>query len=68
MTEHEMIVALRELVTKTFDPDANGQGYWETGNFDDTYSMGIETGESYMAQAVAKIIGLDLPDMTEVEV
>jgi len=66
MTDSEKIEALKELVTARYSASNNGQGYWETGNFDDTFEMGEDSGYSDALMDVARILGVDLPDKEEV--
>ena len=68
MTDKEMIAEIAFLVGSTYDPETNGQGWWETGNFDDTFYMGVAVGENEMAYKLATILGIDLEPMKDIEV
>jgi len=68
MTDQEKLAKIQEMVIRVFDPETNGGEYWETGNFDDTFQMGVDVGENQMAEAIGQILGLDFPDINEIEV
>lgn len=61
----ELIQKIRDTIETNYDPDVNGDGYWGTGNFDDTFNMGVEVGEMSQLYAVAQILGMNIPPMKE---
>lgn len=65
--DHKLEV-LKALIAEKYDPEANGQNYWETGNFDDTFEMGEASGYADALLDVGRMLGMDLPDKVEVEV
>ena len=67
MADSDQIEAIKEYILKHYDPSANGGEYWDGGNFDDTFQLGIKCGSSETLYDIGKILGLDLPPMEEVE-
>lgn len=62
MTDAEKIERIRELVAKTAaletcDERIEGWSPDDGGNFDDTYSAGVEDGEILMAREVMAVLG-----------
>ena len=64
MTELDKI---REKVLRQYNPEINGQGYWENGNYDDAFQMGIDVGYNRALADIGFMLDMDLPNEKEVE-
>lgn len=67
MASKEEIEAVEKLITENYDPSANGTGYWETGNFDDTFEMGERSGYADALLDIGSKLGMDLPEKEEMK-
>jgi len=65
MADQKTIDDIKEFIALNYDPNANGQDYWESGNFDDTFSAGEECGRADTLLEIGKMLGMDLPDKKE---
>lgn len=56
-TELELLKQqLRKLIQRHFDPTTKEHEYWDSGNFDDTYEMGIASGKSIVAEELSTLL------------
>lgn len=39
-----VIKQIQEIINDKYNPEDSGDEYWESGNFDDAFEMGIKTG------------------------
>lgn len=56
--EDKLNIAVKGLmdIANHYDPYHTSDGYWETGNYDDAYDIGVRTGENYFAGKATKIL------------
>lgn len=55
MTKEELISSLRELADK-YDSKYDPGEYWDSGNFDDCYSVGVEHGENNVLGEIQRLL------------
>ena len=61
------VEAIIKLISERYDPTANGQGYWDGGNFDDTFHQGEESGYNDALLEIGRMLDMDLPDKDQLE-
>lgn len=61
------IAKLKKYIEDNYDPEKNGQDYWESGNYDDTFNMGEDCGCADTLLVIGRMLGMDLPDKVEME-
>lgn len=66
---NELKEQLKDFVQQKHRPESTAIPYWDSGNFDDCFANGITVGESYAAEEIAAILGIDedLPEHQEYE-
>jgi hypothetical protein len=61
------IEEVKEFIQKTFNPEENGGCYWDTGNYDDSYRLGVDHGYHSALRDLGLKLGLELPEFEKVE-
>lgn len=50
------------IIVNNYKPEDSGEGYYETGNYDDTFEMGIKTGTRDILYDIGIALDLDLKE------
>lgn len=66
----EILNKLENIIKDNYDHSDHGHEYWFTGNFDDTFEMGVKTGTRDTLYMIGVELGLELqkPEQKEVEI
>lgn len=61
----EKLAKIQEYIEKHYDATKAGNGYWDTGSYDDSFEMGQDVGKRDALFDIAMILGIDVDDPEE---
>jgi hypothetical protein len=56
----EKLQKIEEYIRAAFKPDFNAGEYWTSGNFDDTFSLGVTQGEQDTIRYLIEILDIKI--------
>lgn len=68
MDNEKLLEMIKELINEYYDEETyNWTSERSTGNYDDCFNDGYESGQSCLAYQLGKMLGMDLVEPEEIE-
>ncbi len=59
----DTIQDVKEYITANYNPEDTLGCWWDTGNYDDSYAMGLKHGMTRLLYELGNMLGMELADL-----